>query len=119
MNFSESWIQWIMECVFSIEYSLLLIGSLTQPFTPTRGVRQRDPISPYLFLVCANILSIVVTQVEHQKKINGVKIGRNVISFTHLFYADDSFFFLPKEQGFPKAAKKYNFLVLLPIRTMC
>ena len=39
MNFSESWVQWIMECVSSVEYFLLLNGSPTQSFIPTRGIR--------------------------------------------------------------------------------
>lgn len=51
MNFTDSWIQWIMMCVSSIEYSLLLNGSPTQPFTLARGIRQDDPISPFLLLL--------------------------------------------------------------------
>lgn len=56
------------------------------------GLRQGDPISPYLFLFCANILSIALTKEENHKKIQGVKIGRNGVSFTHILFAEDSFF---------------------------
>ena len=87
-----------MECVSSVKYALLLNGSPIHTFLPTRGVRQGDPISPYLFLLCANILSIVLIQVEGQNKIKGIKLGRNGLSFTHLFYADDSLFFFQNDR---------------------
>jgi len=66
-----------------------LLNPSLQPGELDRG----GPISPYLFLMCANILSIALTQAENQKKIKGIKIGRNGISFAHLFYADDFLFF--------------------------
>ena len=93
MNFGSNWVHRIMECVFLVQYAFLLNGNPTQEFLPTRGVRQGDPISPYLFLFCANILSIALIQVEGQKKIKGIKLDRNGLSFTHLFYVDDSLFF--------------------------
>ena len=87
-----------MECVSSMQYALLLNGSPTQTFLPTRGVKQGDPISLYLFLLCANILSIALIQAAGQKKIKGIKLGRNGLSFTHLFYADDSLFFFQNDR---------------------
>ena len=85
MNFSSTWVNWVMECVTTIQYTLLLNGSPTEPFYPSRGIRQGDPISPYLFLLCAHILSIALTQAESQKKIRSIRIGRNGISFTPRF----------------------------------
>ena len=85
MNFSNTWVNWIMECVTSIQYSLLVNGSPTQLFNSSRGLRQGDPISPYLFLFCANILSLAISKEEEQKNIKGIQVGRNGVSFTHLF----------------------------------
>ena len=58
MNFSPRWIGWVMECVSTVQYTLLVNGSMTQTFNPSKGLRQGDPMSPYLFLMCANVLSL-------------------------------------------------------------
>ena len=97
MNFSPIWVNWIMECVITIKYTLLVNGSPTQSFQPNRGLRQGDPISPYLFLLCANVLSIALIQAENRKQIKGIAIGRQGVSFTHLLFADDSLFFFQNE----------------------
>ena len=93
MNFSSNWVKWIMECVSSVNYTLLINGSISQSFKPSRGLRQGDPLSPYLFLMCANILSLALLKTEHNHDIMGVKLGRNGLSFTHLFFVDDSLLF--------------------------
>ena len=69
MNFSPRWTGWIMECVSTIEYTLLVNGSMTQIFTPSKGLRQGDPISSYLFLMCANVLSIALLKAGKKKRI--------------------------------------------------
>ena len=99
MNFDSKWIKWIMECVSTIEYTLLLNGSMTRSFKHSQGLRQGDPLSPYLFLLCANVLSISLTQAEELKKIRGVKVGRSGLSFSHLLFADDSLLFFRKDNA--------------------
>ena len=84
MKFENRWIQWIMECVTSVSYTLIVNGNLTSYFKPSQGLRQGDAPSPYLFLFCANILSIALLQAESHKQLQGVKVGRNGLSFTHL-----------------------------------
>lgn len=101
MNFSNKWVDWIMECVTSVQYSLLINGNPTKAFNISRGLRQGDPIFPYLFLFCTNILSIALTKEENQKKIKGIIVGRNGVSFTHLLFVDDSFFFFQNDRISP------------------
>ena len=100
MKFDPKWIRWIMECVSSVSYTLLVNGNLTSTFHPTQGLRQGDPLSPYLFLLCANILSISLLQAEYSNKIKGAKVGRRSgIHFTHLFFADDSLLFFKNDRN--------------------
>ena len=93
MKFDPKWITWIMECVTSIHYTLLVNGNLKKSFKPSKGLRQQDPLFPYLFLMCANILSISLLQAEMSNLIKGVEVGRNGCAFTHLLFVDDSLLF--------------------------
>lgn len=93
MNFSGTWINQIMECITSVQYAILLNGSPIQPFHPSKGLRQGNPISLYMLLLCTNILSTALTQAKTHKKIKGITIGRRGVSFTHLLFVDDSIFF--------------------------
>jgi hypothetical protein len=62
----------------------------TNGFTPTRGLRQGDPLSPYLFLICAEGLSSALAHEEEVRGIEGVRVCRNAPSVSHLLFADDS-----------------------------
>ena len=97
MEFEDKWIKWIMEYVTTVSYTIIVNVNLTSSFKPSQGLRQGDPLSPYLFIFCANILSISLSQAQNLKQIQGVKVGRNGLSFTHLFFADDSLLFFKKD----------------------
>uniref|UniRef100_A0A2N9JBI5 CCHC-type domain-containing protein n=1 Tax=Fagus sylvatica TaxID=28930 RepID=A0A2N9JBI5_FAGSY len=60
---------------------------------PARGLRQGDPLSPYLFLICAEGFTSLIRKAENQKLIQGISISRGGPRFSHLFFADDSIIF--------------------------
>lgn len=90
IGFDDRWVNLIMECVTSVRYSIKVNGALSRVFTPERGLRQGDPLSPYLFLLCAEGFSTLLNKAEAEGLIAGVKICHNAPSVSHLLFADDS-----------------------------
>ncbi|KAF7841397.1 putative non-LTR retroelement reverse transcriptase [Senna tora] len=62
-------------------------------FQPQSGIRQGDPLSPYMFLLCSNILSCMLHKEEQDKKLQGIQFGRRGPRISHLMYADDTVLF--------------------------
>lgn len=60
LGFCREWIKLIMRCVRSVSYDVLINRVSTKPIIPTRGLRQGDPLSPYLFLICVEAFSALL-----------------------------------------------------------
>ena len=88
LGFSDSWVKLIMRCVKSVSYSFLINRQVHGSIFPARGLRQGDPLSPYLFVICAYGLSKMLTHFKGMKRFIG---GCPTIS--HLFFADESLIF--------------------------
>ncbi|GMI79095.1 hypothetical protein HRI_001578800 [Hibiscus trionum] len=90
MGFDSDWVSIIINCISSVSYSVVLNGSVGNRFSPSRGLRQGDPLSPFLFLVCSEGLSSLLRQASCGV---GVRIARGAPNISHLFFADDSLIF--------------------------
>ena len=93
LGFDEAWIELVMVCITSVEYKVIQDGCEVGPIVPGRGLRQGDPISPYLFIMCVEGLSSLLRKYELRGLIHGCKVARNAPMISHLFFADDSFLF--------------------------
>ena len=93
MGFHERWVNLIMHCITTVTYFVLVNGVAYGSIIPTRGLRQGDPLSPYLFLLCADGFSALINEAARNKMLNGVSICRGRPMVTQLFFADDSLLF--------------------------
>ncbi|PNY16050.1 ribonuclease H, partial [Trifolium pratense] len=93
MGFPSTMVATIMKCVKTVKFSILINGHPSQEFYPQRGLRQGDPLSPYLFIICADVLSGLITKAQKEKLIHGVTICQGAPDISHLFFADDSLIF--------------------------
>lgn len=82
-----------MQCVCSVKYAVVHGAKELGPILPSRGIRQGDPLSPYLCILCAEGLSAVMHKYEAQKLIQGIKVCRGVPTISHMLFADDSYVF--------------------------
>ncbi|GAU34029.1 hypothetical protein TSUD_16170 [Trifolium subterraneum] len=89
-SFCEKWIGWIRVCVFAGNLSVLVNGSPTTEINIQRGLKQRDPLAPFLFLIVAEGFSGAMQRVYTLNLFKGFSIGRNPVVISHLQYADDT-----------------------------
>jgi hypothetical protein len=71
LGFAPGWIALVMRCVTSARYAVKVNGDLTSHVVPSRGIRQGDPISPYLFLLCTEGLSCLLQRKEGLGELQG------------------------------------------------
>ncbi|GAU51623.1 hypothetical protein TSUD_414500 [Trifolium subterraneum] len=89
MGFAGQWIRWMRACVFNSSMSVLVNGSPTEDFKVEKGLRQGDPLSPFLFLIAAEGLTGMVNRAVDIGKFAGYTMGGS-IQFQILQFADDT-----------------------------
>jgi hypothetical protein len=93
LGFADAWVRLIMNCVKSVSYSVVVNGNVVGNIILSRGIRLGDPISPYLFILCAEAFSSLLHHAHIKGAIYGVPTSKNGPKITHLFFADDSLIF--------------------------
>ncbi|KAM1223555.1 hypothetical protein ACFX2G_043518 [Malus domestica] len=93
MGFDPLFCRWIKECISTVSFSILVNGSPTRFIRPERGLRQGDPLSPYLFFICTEGFSMLIKRGLERGALHGFKITPTRTPLTYLFFADDSVLF--------------------------
>ncbi|KAL9674773.1 hypothetical protein QQ045_002972 [Rhodiola kirilowii] len=97
MGFGFTWRKWMKECYSTVKLAVLVNGSPTKFFPLERGLRQGDPLSPFLFLLAAEGLSRIFNKASEAGKFEGVAWTETGERITHLQFADDTIIFCKAE----------------------
>eukprot|EP00253_Pinus_taeda_P017934 PITA_17934 len=104
-GFDHNWVRWVMALVTTSSFSILVNGSPSDIFIPSRGVRQGDPLSPFLFILMMEGLGRSIKHAKAMGKIKGIQLSKNGQAPTRQQFVDDTM-----QQGIPivKEALAYN-----------
>lgn len=106
-GFSHMWIRWIMSLLSSSSFSILVNGFPSQPFRPSKGIRQGDPLSPFLFILMAEGLGRLIKHSYFSQQLKGLSI-HNSPAITHQQFVDDNMLY-----GYPSVQEAPRFKSLL------
>ena len=101
MGFGERWIGWISWCISTVTFSVLINGTPEGFFNSSRGLRQGDPLSPYLFVIGMEAFSRLIHRAVRGGFLSGCRIkGRrgDGALVSHLLFADDTLVFCDSSQ---------------------
>lgn len=106
INMGKKWTSWIRAILSSSKISVLVNGSPIAEFSPCKGVRQGDPLAPYLFLLIGEVLSKLITRSMDEGVIKGIKFPFHHSPISHFQYADDSILSLKIERALHRELSK-------------
>ncbi|GJU03526.1 RNA-directed DNA polymerase, eukaryota, reverse transcriptase zinc-binding domain protein [Tanacetum coccineum] len=90
-GFEDKWRKWIQCCLHSSRGSIIINGSPTEEFQFGKGLKQGDPLSPFLFILIMETLHLSFQRVVDAGLFHGIKLG-GLVNLSHMFYADDAMF---------------------------
>ncbi|GJX31581.1 RNA-directed DNA polymerase, eukaryota, reverse transcriptase zinc-binding domain protein [Tanacetum coccineum] len=90
-GFGNKWCEWIQKCLKSSRGSILINGSPTEEFQFFKGLKQGDPLSPFLFILVMECLHLSFQKVVDAGMFKGINLSQSV-NLSHMFYADDAVF---------------------------
>ncbi|GMJ10719.1 hypothetical protein HRI_004741100 [Hibiscus trionum] len=94
MGFASSWVSLIMRCISSVSFTVKVNNSFSPLFRPQRGLRQGDPLSPFLFLFCTQGISAFLSDAKQHGLLPGLGASKHGPKVNHLLFADDCIVFI-------------------------
>jgi len=86
LGFDQQWVSWVMSCIESVSYTFLVNGSPQGAVKPSRGIRQGDPLSSYIFILCTEVLSTLCDKALLDGTLSGVRVSRASPAINHLLF---------------------------------
>lgn len=112
LGFAKRWIKWILALIKSTRFSILVNRAPTAQFAPTRGIRQGDPLSPFLFVILMEGLSQIIKSAKEYSLIQGLQPLASCPATTHQQFVDDTMLHgtptTREAQGFKAILKHFN-----------
>ncbi|XP_059073331.1 uncharacterized mitochondrial protein AtMg01250-like [Cryptomeria japonica] len=93
LGFNQKMVSMIRECVTTVQFSVLINGTPRGCFKAEKGIRQGDPLSPYLFIMIAEVLSRNVTHLVSNGRLQGFKVASTLPPSNIQQFMDDTFLF--------------------------
>lgn len=93
MGFDLRWIRLISYCLSTTHYYVVQGGKNMGPIIPTRGIRQGDPISPYLFIICHEGFTALINRYIQKGWIHGCRVANRAMSISHMLFTEDSYLY--------------------------
>lgn len=91
LGFDRVLVDLFFECISSAKYQICHAGKQYCNIISGRGIRQGDPLSSYLFLVCMEGFTSLIQDYERRRLLSGIQVARGVPTISHMFFADDSY----------------------------
>ena len=109
LGFLDHLVTFIMKCVTSVSFLILLNGSPCEVLKSKRGLKQGDSLSPYPFIRCAKVLSGLILKAQEVQTLHGIRMAKAAPEISHIFFADDNIVF--SRANMQKAEKLKQILI--------
>ncbi|KAJ9703718.1 hypothetical protein PVL29_005138 [Vitis rotundifolia] len=96
MGFGQKWLDWMKCCISTAKFSVMVNGTPAGFFSSSKGLREGDPLSPYLFIMGMEVLNVLISKAVEGGFIIGCRIWRDrgqAVNISHLLFADDTIVF--------------------------